>query len=168
MWASYLVSVHGSYVATLCLGVLTSRMGFMMHSGNHCAISDNSLWNQFVGLFMDVVGSSHYIWNFEHGVAHHMSPNEYTKDNDCEIGNPMFRLHPLIADIDDSSEQSPSKAEYTRQPLSNEEMVAAAAASQPPAISKLDRFIRRHPATSSFPLRCPSASSSGLLQMWKP
>lgn len=101
--ATYYKSFQGSYFAAIWLGVIMARMGFLMHSGNHCAISSNSYWNRFVGLFMDIIGSSHYTWTYEHQIAHHMTPNEYHKDNDCEIGEPLFRFHPLISNIEQNN-----------------------------------------------------------------
>jgi len=104
--ATYYKSFECSYFAAICLGVIMARMGFLMHSGNHCAISSNSYWNRFVGLFMDIIGSSHYTWTYEHQIAHHMTPNEYHKDNDCEIGDPLFRFHPLISNIEQTNSNS--------------------------------------------------------------
>jgi fatty acid desaturase/cytochrome b involved in lipid metabolism len=94
--ACYYVGVHGSWTWTLILGFLTGRMGFLMHMGNHCAISQDPTKNKYVGWFMDLIGSNAIIWGHEHQVAHHVEPNEYKKDNDCEIGNPTVRLHPEI------------------------------------------------------------------------
>jgi len=45
---------------------------------------------------MDLAGSNCTIWGYEHQVAHHGDPNEYKKDNDCEIGAPVVRMHPLV------------------------------------------------------------------------
>jgi fatty acid desaturase len=104
--ATYYKSFKYSYLAAICLGVIMARMGFLMHSGNHCAISSNSYWNRFVGLFMDIIGSSHYTWTYEHQIAHHITPNEYQKDNDCEIGDPLFRFHPLIANVEQTNNDS--------------------------------------------------------------
>lgn len=85
---------YKSYVAAAITGLLTGRMGFLMHTGNHCGFSKESLPNRIIGLFMDYVGSSHFIWWHEHQVAHHITPNILGSDNDCEIGNPVIRLHP--------------------------------------------------------------------------
>jgi linoleoyl-CoA desaturase len=94
--ATYHTSVHGSYLWCIFLGVITGRMGFLMHSGNHCAASGSVLGNRLIGMFMDLIGSSWIIWGYEHQVAHHMDPNEYKRDNDCEIGSPYVRMHPEI------------------------------------------------------------------------
>jgi linoleoyl-CoA desaturase len=104
--ATYYKSFKCSYLAAICLGVIMARMGFLMHSGNHCAISSNSYWNRFVGLFMDIIGSSHYTWTYEHQIAHHITPNQYHKDNDCEIGDPLFRFHPFISNIEQKNTNS--------------------------------------------------------------
>jgi len=93
---TYYVSFHGSWIACILLGVVTGRMGFIMHSGGHCGTSKTVWFNRFTAHFMDLIGSSTMIWGYEHQVAHHMDPNEYHKDNDCEIGNPYVRMHPDI------------------------------------------------------------------------
>jgi fatty acid desaturase (delta-4 desaturase) len=95
-YACYMVAVYGSWAWTLALGFLTGRMGFLMHMGNHCAVSHNPKLNRLIGWFMDLAGSNATIWGYEHQVAHHGEPNEYKKDNDCEIGNPAVRMHPEI------------------------------------------------------------------------
>lgn len=94
--ACYQVGVNGSWIWTLILGFLTGRMGFLMHTANHCAISRNPHRNKYIGWFMDLIGSSATIWGYEHQVAHHGEPNEYHHDNDCEIGAPVVRMHPEI------------------------------------------------------------------------
>lgn len=67
-----------------------------MHMGNHRgAASRDHVWLNLVhGAAMDLIGGSSTIWRYEHNVAHHCYPNELHSDNDCEIGNPMFRFHP--------------------------------------------------------------------------
>lgn len=93
---SYLVATTGNYLIAAALGVLVGRLGFLMHTGNHCGASGTVLINRFIGYFMDMVGSSNLIWQYEHQVAHHCDPNEMGKDNDCEIGNPFIRFHPHL------------------------------------------------------------------------
>jgi cytochrome b involved in lipid metabolism len=87
----YYSCIQGSFLAAVAVGVLTGRMGFLMHTGNHCASSSSRVGNSLIGLFMNVIGSSHLIWQHEHQVAHHLDPNELEKDNDCAIGNPFIR-----------------------------------------------------------------------------
>lgn len=95
-YAMYMVGVHGSWPWTLALGLLTGRMGFLMHMGNHCGISGSPTVNKWVGWFHNLIGSDALIWGYEHQVAHHVEPNEYKRDNDCEIGAPSVRMHPDI------------------------------------------------------------------------
>ncbi len=52
------------------------------------------------------MGSSHYTWTYEHQIVHHMIPNEYHKDNDCEIGNPLFRFQSHISNIEQTNTNS--------------------------------------------------------------
>jgi len=95
-YATWQVGYHGSWFWAAALGILTGRMGFLMHMGNHCAISRSPRLNKYIGWFMELAGSNSVIWGYEHQVAHHVDPNEIHKDNDCEIGNPLVRMHPLI------------------------------------------------------------------------
>jgi len=94
--ANYFKLFHGSILAALCVGVLSGRMGFLMHMGNHCGTSKFASFNRFTGLLMDFIGATHMTWLFEHQVAHHCYPNEFGSDNDCEIGAPLLRFHPSI------------------------------------------------------------------------
>ena len=94
--ASYYCCIQGSVLSAVCLGVLTARMGFLMHTGNHCASSSLHWLNHFIGLFMNIIGGSHFVWRHEHQVAHHLDPNELERDNDCAIGNPFIRMHPHL------------------------------------------------------------------------
>lgn len=107
--ATYYKNFMRSYFAAMVLGVITARMGFLMHSGNHCGISSNQYWNRFVGLFMDIIGSSHYTWIYEHQIAHHLTPNVYCKDNDCQIGDPFFRFHPFISNVEQPNNDTTKK-----------------------------------------------------------
>lgn len=94
--STYYVSFHAQWWAVFVLAFCTARMGFFMHMGNHCAISRFPAVNEFIGKFMDVVGSNSLIWSHEHQVAHHMDPNDLDHDNDCQIGNPWIRMHPHL------------------------------------------------------------------------
>ena len=96
LYATYLSCWEGRLWAAALLGVLTARMGFLMHTGNHCATSGSARVNRWVSAFMNVIGSSHLVWRHEHQVAHHMDPNELHRDNDCAIGNPFIRMHPHL------------------------------------------------------------------------
>lgn len=77
----------------LC-GVIIARLGFMQHTGNHCAASIHSAVNDWIGKTMNWIGGNQVVWRHEHQIAHHLAPNILGKDNDCEIGSPYIRLHP--------------------------------------------------------------------------
>lgn len=96
MIATYYTTWHGSMIAAIVLGVITGRLGFLMHNGNHRSTSKSTWRNHFTGCMMDMIGSSHLIWSHEHQVAHHCDPNELGRDNDCSIGSPYLKLHPDI------------------------------------------------------------------------
>lgn len=75
-------------------GIVIGRLGFMQHTGNHCAASIYSDVNEWVGKSMNWIGGNQVVWRHEHQIAHHLAPNVLGKDNDCEIGYPYIRLHP--------------------------------------------------------------------------
>jgi fatty acid desaturase/cytochrome b involved in lipid metabolism len=101
MLIGYAVSVYfctfrGYILGAIFLGYFSARGGFLMHMGNHAAMSKFPALNELYGRLMDLVGASSVLWLFEHQVAHHMDPNEFGSDNDCEIGTPLLRFHPAI------------------------------------------------------------------------
>ena len=76
------------------LGLIMARAGFMQHHGNHASFSANRRVNAVAAWTMDFIGANSMVWQHEHNVAHHLSPNELGHDNDCEIGEPITRMHP--------------------------------------------------------------------------
>lgn len=93
---SFLVSQQQSYWWAVAAGILTGRLGFIMHMGNHRAMSSNPKINTVVESIMDLIGGSSRIWSYEHAVAHHLTPNQLWTDNDCSIAEPYLRFHPNI------------------------------------------------------------------------
>lgn len=91
---TYFVSVRASYAWAVVLGLLSGRLGFLMHSGNHASASKSRTWNVVVGLTMNLIGASSKIWRYQHQVSHHMFPNDPHWDKDCHSGKPFTRLHP--------------------------------------------------------------------------
>ncbi len=83
-----------SYWAAIVGGILLARMGFVMHSGNHAAISRKAWPNELSGTLMDFIGGSSQVWKAEHQYSHHGRPNVLGADNDCQIGSPYLRFHP--------------------------------------------------------------------------
>jgi len=94
--AWYFRAFEGSYLAAIVSGLMLGRLGFLMHTGNHCATTRSSWGNHLLGLLMDVAGGSSRVWRVDHQVAHHEAPNIHGKDNDCEIASPLLRFHPEV------------------------------------------------------------------------
>jgi linoleoyl-CoA desaturase len=92
----YMRTVTGSFVWAILAGIMTSRIGFLMHCGNHASFSSSTWLNKAAAFTMDIVGGSALVWLFDHGIAHHVSPNELGHDNDCAISYPLLRLHPKL------------------------------------------------------------------------
>lgn len=92
--SNYYKVFYDSTVGAMLTGFFLGRLGFLMHMGNHAAMSSNMWINKFHGYMHNVIGSMHWVWRYEHQVAHHMDPNHLGKDNDCEIGDPVLRFHP--------------------------------------------------------------------------
>jgi linoleoyl-CoA desaturase len=92
----YMRNKTGDFVWAILCGITVSRIGFMQHCGNHASFSPNKWLNKICGHTMDAIGGSSFIWLFDHGIAHHVSPNELGHDNDCEIANPLLRFHPKL------------------------------------------------------------------------
>jgi len=96
VYATWQVGMDASVKWAMIQGFLLGRMGFLMHTGLHCAQSTSPFLNKLVGTCMDLAGGNSTVWTFEHQVAHHMDPNFLGKDNDCKIGDPLLRLHPEL------------------------------------------------------------------------
>jgi len=94
--AWYARAVSGSYLAAIVCGLMLGRIGFLMHTGNHCATTRYPWGNRLMGMLMDFAGGSSRVWSVDHQLAHHEAPNVHGKDNDCEIANPLLRFHPHI------------------------------------------------------------------------
>jgi len=78
-----------------------------MHDGNHGAYSSNKYVCKVASFVMDLMGSSHVVWQHQHNVGHHPNSNNTdskksppTKldplafDPDASAGNPFVRLNP--------------------------------------------------------------------------
>lgn len=91
---SYFVAVYASFPLAILLGLVSGRLGFIMHCGNHCSASRSPFVNILMGLCMNLIGASSLIWRYQHQVSHHMYPNDPDRDQDCHSGKPIVRLHP--------------------------------------------------------------------------
>lgn len=79
---------------TLSLALATAGIGFsVMHDANHGAHARSALVNRALGLTLDLVGASSYVWRFKHNVHHHTYANVDGMDADVDA-QPFLRLAP--------------------------------------------------------------------------
>lgn len=68
-------------------GLVLAGHGFsVMHDGNHAAYSDDKRTNRAMGLVLDLLGGSSYLWRHKHNHIHHSHPNIVGADDDLEAG----------------------------------------------------------------------------------
>src|SRR5579859_520957 len=69
------------------LGFAVAEIGFnIQHDGGHRAYSDYVWVNKLMGMTLDMVGGSSYVWRWKHAVFHHMYTNVHGHDTDIELG----------------------------------------------------------------------------------
>jgi linoleoyl-CoA desaturase len=78
----------------LSLGLAMAGIGFaIQHDANHGAYSTHGAVNRLMGMTLDMLGASSYLWRFKHNVSHHTYTNLAGADDDIDIG-PLARLSP--------------------------------------------------------------------------
>jgi linoleoyl-CoA desaturase len=76
------------------LALAMAGIGFtVQHDANHGAYSNKSAINHLMGMTLDVLGASSYVWRWKHNVFHHTYPNLNGADDDIDVG-PFGRLSP--------------------------------------------------------------------------
>lgn len=76
------------------LGLGVAAVGFnVQHDGNHGAFSGRRWVNRAMGLSLDALGASSYVWFFKHNVLHHTYTNVAGADDDISLGV-LGRLSP--------------------------------------------------------------------------
>ncbi len=81
--------------ALLCIALAFAMVGIGMniaHDANHGGYSNNPRINRLMGLTLDLVGMSSFVWRARHNV-HHTYPNIGGLDEDLENGG-LIRLSP--------------------------------------------------------------------------
>ena len=79
---------------TLSLALAVAGIGFsVMHDANHGAYSRSRRVNRAVGLSLDFIGASSYVWRFKHNLHHHTYANIDGLDTDID-SQPFLRLAP--------------------------------------------------------------------------
>ncbi len=76
------------------LALAMGGIGFsIQHDANHGAYSRSAVVNRLMGLTLDMLGASSYIWHWKHNIFHHTYTNVSGADNDIEV-RPFARLAP--------------------------------------------------------------------------
>src|SRR5438105_4462508 len=106
--AALLLWFAGSYVLLVFAAtawwqalVLSASLAFAMagvgfaiqHDANHGAYSKHGAVNRVMGMTLDFLGASSYVWHWKHNVFHHTYTNLHGADNDLDVG-PFGRLSP--------------------------------------------------------------------------
>lgn len=82
-WATSVLSVAASsaLVAFFLVGI-----GFnIQHDGNHNAFSPHDWLNRLAGMTLDLLGTSHWVWDSTHNLWHHTYTNIPLHDGDMEF-----------------------------------------------------------------------------------
>ncbi len=81
-------------LASASLAFATAVVGFnVQHDANHGAFSKSRRVNHVVGLTLDMLGASSYVWHAKHNISHHTYTNVEGSDSDIDLG-PLARLAP--------------------------------------------------------------------------
>ena len=75
----------------MLLGFTLASIGFsVMHDANHGSYSPNTKLNDFLGLSLNVMGASSYLWKQKHNIIHHTYTNVDGIDDDI-AKSPVIR-----------------------------------------------------------------------------
>jgi linoleoyl-CoA desaturase len=93
--ASYALMIYSGFVGwgapisiaiALSFGLATACIGFnIMHDANHGGYSDNPRINKLLGLTVELVGLSSFIWKQQHNIWHHTYTNVAGLDEGLEM-----------------------------------------------------------------------------------
>ncbi len=78
----------------IVMGIGMAGIGFgIAHDALHGAYSSSARINTFLGLSLDVLGASSYMWKITHNIVHHTYTNIEGVDEDLAV-SPLLRLSP--------------------------------------------------------------------------
>jgi linoleoyl-CoA desaturase len=81
---------------SLSLAFAMAGIGFsIQHDANHGAYSNHGPINRLMGMTLDMLGASSYLWRYKHNVSHHTYTNVAGGDDDIDLG-PLGRLSPAL------------------------------------------------------------------------
>lgn len=76
------------------LSFAMAGVGFcVQHDANHGAYSNHGAINRLMGMTLDMLGASSYLWRVKHNISHHTYTNLMGADDDIDLG-PFGRLSP--------------------------------------------------------------------------
>lgn len=76
------------------LALAMAGIGFgVQHDANHGAYSSKRVVNRLMGMTLDLLGASSYVWKWKHNICHHTYTNVDGADDDIEL-RPFGRLAP--------------------------------------------------------------------------
>lgn len=87
---------------SLSLAFAMAGIGFsIQHDANHGAYSRHGAVNRALGMMLDMLGASSYMWRFKHNLSHHTFTNLEGADDDIDFvpfarlapEQPRYRLH---------------------------------------------------------------------------
>jgi linoleoyl-CoA desaturase len=97
-------SVWQGVLMSLSLALAIAGVGFsIQHDANHGAYSTRRSVNRIMGMTLDMLGASSYVWHWKHNVFHHTYTNLSGSDADIDIAplarfapaQPRYRIHRL-------------------------------------------------------------------------
>jgi linoleoyl-CoA desaturase len=97
-------SVWQGALLSFSLALAMAGIGFsIQHDANHGAYSSRAGVNRLMGLTLDMLGASSYVWRVQHNIAHHTYTNIEGADDDINFvpfarlspAQPRLRLHHL-------------------------------------------------------------------------
>lgn len=91
--ASYALLVFGATAAwqavllAMSLAFSIAGVGFcIQHDANHGAYSSKGSVNRVMGITLDLLGASSYVWKWKHNIFHHTYTNLSGSDDDVDVG----------------------------------------------------------------------------------
>jgi linoleoyl-CoA desaturase len=91
---SGILPLWGMLILCAVMGVATAGIGFSIaHDALHGSYSKNKWVNRILGLSMDLIGGSGYLWKITHNNIHHTYTNIHEVDEDLEVVS-IVRLSP--------------------------------------------------------------------------
>ena len=88
------IPLWGMLLLCMVMGVGTAGIGFSIaHDALHGSYSKHKWVNRLLGLSMDLIGGSGYMWKITHNTVHHTYTNIHDVDEDLEVAS-IMRLSP--------------------------------------------------------------------------